>query len=100
MMVGKKYWYLHMKGALPWLVRWARRAVTRNFCPALTALVGLIQNFFPHCTLVHFICPLRPARWAGSRAGSPVFNMCLWAQLKIFVSTDFFILRRVLSIEN
>jgi hypothetical protein len=36
-----------MKGVLPWLVRWACRAGTRNFCPALAALVGpvLVQKF-------------------------------------------------------
>ncbi len=28
--------------------------------------------FFPHCTLFQFICPNCPARWPGSRAGSPV----------------------------
>ncbi len=26
------------KGILPWLVRWARRAVTRDFCPALVVV--------------------------------------------------------------
>ncbi len=26
----------------------------------------------PHCTLLQFICPRRPASWADSRAGSPV----------------------------
>jgi hypothetical protein len=35
---------VHMKGALPWLVRWARRAVTRDFCPALAAFVSTVQN--------------------------------------------------------
>jgi hypothetical protein len=24
---------VHMKGVLPWLVRWARHAVTIDFCP-------------------------------------------------------------------
>jgi hypothetical protein len=35
-----------MKGALPWLVRWARRAGTSDFYPALAALVSTIQNIF------------------------------------------------------
>jgi hypothetical protein len=37
---------VQMKGVLPWLVRWACCAGTRNFCPALAALVGPVQNIF------------------------------------------------------
>jgi hypothetical protein len=33
-----------MKGGPSWLVRWALRAGTRDFCPALAALVGPVQN--------------------------------------------------------
>jgi hypothetical protein len=33
-----------MKGVLPGLVRWARRASTIDFCPALATLVSLVQN--------------------------------------------------------
>jgi hypothetical protein len=57
---------------LPWLVRWACRASTRDFCPALAALVDTVQIFFPHCTLFQLICPHRPASLAGSRDGSPL----------------------------
>jgi hypothetical protein len=35
-----------MKGVLRWLVRWACGAGTQDFCPALAALVGPVQNFF------------------------------------------------------
>jgi hypothetical protein len=49
------------KEVLPWLVRWARRAGTIDFSPAL-----------PHRTFFHFIFPHRPATWAGRRAGSPI----------------------------
>ncbi len=35
-----------MRGVLPWLVRWAWCAGTRDFCPALAALVGPVQNIF------------------------------------------------------
>ncbi len=35
---------VHMKGVLSWLVHWARCASTRDFCPALAALVGPVQN--------------------------------------------------------
>ncbi len=30
------------------------------------------KSIFPPRTLFHFMCPHRPASWAGSRAGSPV----------------------------
>ncbi len=61
-----------MKGALPWLVRWALHAGTRDFYPALAALVSPVQNIFPHHTLFEFICPHRPEPGQGSRAGPPV----------------------------
>jgi hypothetical protein len=35
-----------MKGLLPWLVCWACHAGTRDFCSALAALVGSVQNIF------------------------------------------------------
>jgi hypothetical protein len=35
-----------MKGILPWLVRWDRRAGTRECYPALAALVSPVQNIF------------------------------------------------------
>jgi hypothetical protein len=49
-----------MKGILPWLVHWACRAGTKEFAPALAALLDPVQNiFFPHRTLFHFIYPHR-----------------------------------------
>ena len=33
-----------MKEVLPWLVRWARRAGTKDLCPVLAALVSPVQN--------------------------------------------------------
>jgi hypothetical protein len=49
------------------------RAGTRDFCSALAASVGPVQNIlFLTRTLFQFLCLHRPARWAGSRAGSPV----------------------------
>ncbi len=35
---------VQIKGVLPWLVRWAPRASTRDFCPVLASLVGPVQN--------------------------------------------------------
>jgi hypothetical protein len=40
-----------MKLALPHMVRCALCAGTRDFCPALAALVGSVQNIFSHSTL-------------------------------------------------
>jgi hypothetical protein len=57
-----------LKGALPWLVYWACRAGTIDFCSALAALGGQVQNL-----LFHSLCPQRRTSWAGSRAGSPIF---------------------------
>jgi hypothetical protein len=37
---------VQMKGVLPWLVHWARRAGTRYFYIALAALVSPQQNIF------------------------------------------------------
>ncbi len=64
---------VHMKGAFPWLVSWARCAVTRDFYPAMTALVGPVQIFFSSPYTFHFIYSYRLASWASSRAVSPVF---------------------------
>jgi hypothetical protein len=35
-----------IKEVLPWSVRWACRTGTKDFCFALAALVGLVQNIF------------------------------------------------------
>ncbi len=35
-----------MKEVIPWLVRWARRAGTSDFYPALAALVSPVQNCY------------------------------------------------------
>ncbi len=37
---------VQVKGVLPWLIHWACRAGTRDFCSALAALVSLVQNIF------------------------------------------------------
>ncbi len=64
---------VHMKGFLPWLVRWALLAGSIDFCPALVALVSPDQNIiFPRPTLFPFVSPHRSAIWAGSRTESSV----------------------------
>ncbi len=63
-----------MKGVLPWLVRWAHRGVSRDYCPALAALDGPVQNIFL-LTTVHFFnsfVPIAQQAGAGSLAGSSV----------------------------
>jgi len=54
-----------MKGFLFWLIRWACRAGARDFCCTLAALVGPVQNFFLHRTLLQFLRPHRLASWPG-----------------------------------
>jgi hypothetical protein len=56
--------YSRSKGVLPSLVCWARCASTRDFGPALAALVGPVQNSFFLAVhyLFHFICPLFPSK--------------------------------------
>jgi hypothetical protein len=61
---------VQMNGLLPWLVRWARCASTRDFFPDLDALVGPVHRT-PYTISVH-LSP-SPSKLAGSRAGSPVF---------------------------
>jgi hypothetical protein len=64
---------VQLKEVLPWLVCWACRTGTQEFCSALAALVGRVQNYF-----FQFLCPCRPASWAISRAGSPFsYNVSL-----------------------
>jgi hypothetical protein len=58
---------VQLKGVLPWLVHWACRAGTRDFCSALSALLGPVQNIF--FLTVHYLNSFDPI--AGSRAGSP-----------------------------
>jgi hypothetical protein len=63
-----------MKGVLPWLVRWARRAGTRGFCPALAVLQSAQYRIFfslPH-TISLNLSTSPTASWTGSRAASPV----------------------------
>jgi|688.fasta_scaffold329747_1 hypothetical protein len=55
---------VQMQGLLPWLVRWACRAGTRDFCPSKTALVGPVQNIF--FLAVHYFNPFGPI---GQQAG-------------------------------
>jgi hypothetical protein len=45
----------------------------KRLYPALASVVSPEQTiYFPHRTLFQFMCPHRPAAWAGSRAVPPV----------------------------
>ncbi len=57
---------------LSWLFRWTRRTGTRDFYPALAALVSPVHTSF-FVTVYYFnLCSPRPAIRAGSRARPPV----------------------------
>ncbi len=66
---------VQMKGVLSWLVRWACRAGTRDFCSALAALVGPVQNIFsPPYTIS---IPLSPYASPGKLGRQPCWVACL-----------------------
>jgi hypothetical protein len=69
---------VRMNGVLPGLVRWACRAGTRDFCSALTALVGPVQNIF-FLTIHYFNYFVPIAQQAGQETvlGRLSLSMCL-----------------------
>jgi hypothetical protein len=69
-----------MKGVLLWLVHGACRAGTRDFCPALAALVVPVQNIFSLTkTLLYFISFVPIAQQPGQAVvpGRLSVGMCL-----------------------
>jgi hypothetical protein len=67
-----------MKGALPWLVRWVRHADTRDFNPALAALVSPVQNI--SFLTVHYFKSYVPVAQQPGQAvvqGRLSLNVCL-----------------------
>ncbi len=46
-----------LKGVLPWLVRWVHRASTRNFYPALSALVRPVKKLSSLYTISIYVSP-------------------------------------------
>jgi hypothetical protein len=63
-----------MKGVLlPWLIRWARRAVKKYFYPDLAALVSPVQNiFFLTSHYFALIVPIAQQPGQAFEPGSPV----------------------------
>jgi hypothetical protein len=45
---------------------------TRDFCPALAALVGPVKKMSPSYTILIRLSPMPSKLRAGSRAGSPI----------------------------
>jgi hypothetical protein len=68
-----------MKEVLSWLVRWACRAGTKDFCSAVAVLVDLVQNIF-FLTVHYFNSFVPTAKQAGQAAvlGRLSLSMCLW----------------------
>jgi hypothetical protein len=58
---------------LSWLLRWACRAATRDFCSALSALVGPVKNIF--FLTVHFFSSFAPI--AQKLGRQPCWVACL-----------------------
>jgi hypothetical protein len=67
-----------LKEVLAWLVRWACRAGTRNFCSALAALLGPVQKIFT-LTLHYFHSFVPIVQQAGQAVvlGRLSLSMCL-----------------------
>jgi hypothetical protein len=82
---------VHMKGLLPWLVPLGCLAVTRDFRPALAALVCPVHSIVspPHTFSLHLSHP--SASWAQGQAVVPrclSLNTCLWKCFFIGTSVD------------
>jgi hypothetical protein len=69
---------IQMKRVLPW----ACRAITREFCSTLAALVGPVQNNFFLIEQYPSFVPI--AQQAGQTVlGHLSLNMCLWLESQI-----------------
>jgi hypothetical protein len=63
---------VHMKGELPCLVRWPVMPVLETFILPWLLWSAQYKIFFFLILQFYFMCPHRPATWAGSLAGQPV----------------------------
>ncbi len=75
-----------MTGVLPSLVSWSCHSGTRDFCPALAALVGPGKNIF--FLTVHYFTSFVPIAQRAGQAGMPrrlSRNMFLWSNHNICV---------------
>ena len=70
-----------MKRVLPWLIRWACRAGTRDFCSALAAQVGPVQNII--FLAIYYFDPFVPIAQQPVQAavlGRLSLSVCVWLQ--------------------
>jgi hypothetical protein len=69
-------------GVLSWLVRWVCPAGTRDFDPALTSVVGPVQNIF-FLTVQYFYSFVLITQQAGQAAvlGRLSLSVCLWSRV-------------------
>jgi hypothetical protein len=67
-----------MKGDLHWLVRWACRAGTRDFCSTLAALVGPVQKI-PTVHYFNAFVPIDQQAGVAAMLGRLSLSMCLWS---------------------
>jgi hypothetical protein len=71
-----------MKGALSWLVHWACRVGTVNFCSASAALVGQVQNiFFLTILYINSFVPIPQQVGQATVLGHLSVSMDLWYPL-------------------
>ncbi len=67
---------VQMRGVLPWLVRWT---CTRDFCPALAALVGPVENiYFLTVHYFNFFVPIAQQARQAAVLDRLSLSMCLW----------------------
>jgi hypothetical protein len=70
-----------MKGVLPWLVRWARRAGTGDFCSTFAALVSPVENiFFLTVHYFNYFVPIAQQAGQAAMLGRLSLSMCLSGQ--------------------
>ncbi len=69
-----------MKVVVSWFVRWACTACTRDFCSALTVLVGPVQtNFFLAVQYYSSFVPIAQQAGQAALLGRLPLSVCLWS---------------------
>jgi hypothetical protein len=78
-----------MKEVLSWLVRWARRAGTRDFYPVLAALVSPVKNIFsPPYSISVYVSPL-PSNLGRQSCRAPCLGLpAAYVALRADMTTD------------
>jgi hypothetical protein len=81
---------VQMKGGLPLVVRWARRAGKREVYPALAALVSPVQNSFSSpCTTSIYVSPSSQQPGQAVVQGRLSLNVCLHKEQMLVHCTNF-----------